>query len=307
MSSSNSIGRYAPSPTGDLHLGNLRTALLAWLHARLQNGKFLLRIEDLDAARVVKGSADKILADLEWLGIDWDGPVVYQSQRTALYEQALHRLELQELVYPCFCSRRDIQMAASAPHGRSPVYPGTCAILSTEQILQKSRHKTPALRIRVGDTEVEYSDGVLGQQQEVLKSGAGDFVIKRADGVFAYQLAVVVDDQDQQITDVVRGADLADSVARQLYLAVKLAPHTAPIRYWHVALMRDAQNRRMAKRDGSQSATAWRRENTGVENLIGLFAAQLGLLPGHQALTAIELLETLDLPQFTEALQRTSR
>ena len=238
-------GRYAPSPTGDLHLGNLRTALLAWLQARLCGGRFLLRIEDLDTPRVVAGSADKILADLAWLGLDWDGEVVFQSQRSALYQLAIDELSRQDLIYPCFCSRKDIQQAASAPHMPSGVYPRTCFGLSSEEINDRARTKNPALRIKV---------------EADLEATCGDFIVKRADQLFAYQLAVVVDDLEQQVTHVVRGQDLFDSTERQQYLARLLQPlslqqNIMPINYHHVPLLCDASGQRLAKRDGSMSAS----------------------------------------------------
>ena len=273
-------GRYAPSPTGDLHLGNLRTALLAWLHARLNKGRFLLRIEDLDTPRVVDGSVDKILSDLEWLGLDWDGQVVHQSQRHALYESALEQLTEKDLIYPCFCSRKDIQQAASAPHRPTGVYPGTCLRLSQAEIAERAKNKQPALRLRVN------SD---------LREVCGDFVVKRADQLFAYQLAVVVDDLEQGITHVVRGQDLVESTDRQHYLARCLEPTSAPIEYHHVALMNDSTGQRLAKRDGSMGASNWRSEGKSAEQLIGDFAQQLGLIPATHAMSASDLLANADL------------
>jgi len=278
------VGRYAPSPTGDLHLGNIRTALIAWLHARVQGGRFLLRIEDLDLPRVVKGSAEKIIHDLEWLGLDWDGEVVVQSKRNDLYEAALSKLEAKDLVYPCFCSRKDIRQAASAPHaevdGVSAVYAGTCAHLSNVEIATKKKLKEPALRLRVSGSLVD---------------SCGDFVIKRADTLFAYQLAVVVDDLDQGVTEVVRGTDLLESTDRQLYLAKKLQPKVSPINYLHAPLMLDTQGKRMSKRDGSLSITEYRAKGYSAHKLIGELAAGLGLIDQNRALSASELLMEIRL------------
>jgi len=273
-------GRYAPSPTGDLHLGNLRTALLAWLHARLSGGRFLIRMEDLDTPRVVAGSADKILADLEWLGLDWDGEVVYQSHRQILYQQALELLSQQDLVYPCFCSRKDIRQAASAPHTPTGIYPGTCSELSAAEIAERAIAKNPAFRLKV---------------EPALKSTCGDFIVKRADQLFAYQLAVVVDDIEQAVTHVVRGEDLADSTGRQKYLARLLQPNLQSIKYHHVPLLCDSSGNRLAKRDDSMGVSRWCAEGKSAEDLIGDFSVQLGLITANESLTATELLAKTDL------------
>ncbi len=263
------IGRYAPSPTGDLHLGNLRTALVAWLHARCHDGKFLMRIEDIDTPRMVVGSDTRILKDLEWLGLDWDGEVTYQSQRSELYRAAIEDLLAQDMAYPCFCSRKDIRQASSAPHLHLGIYPGTCAQLTPHQVSQKSGLKSPALRVRV---------------PKDLQQLSGDFVMHRADGLFAYQLAVVVDDLDQGITDVVRGKDLADSTARQLFLAKLLSRQDSPTRYHHVPLMQDENGNKMSKRDGSYSAQDWRDNGGTAESLLATFVRSLGLPLGQSTM-----------------------
>ena len=260
---------------------------MAWLHIRLQNGTFLMRMEDLDTPRVVAGSAEKILHDLQWLGLDWDGPVVYQSERRNLYQAALDELSARNLVYPCFCSRKDIQAAASAPHGKLGVYPGTCAKLSEEQRVEKAKHKNPAVRVRVN---------------QALSEECGDFVIKRADNLFAYQLAVVVDDLEQQINQVVRGADLMDSTQRQQYLAGLLASDRAPIEYFHVPLLLDENGRRMSKRDGSKSVSEWRQEGKSAEQLIAYLAFSLGLIDSEQPLDAGELLNRVTMQQLSSIL-----
>ncbi len=277
------VGRYAPSPTGDLHLGNLRTALLAWLQARLQGGRFLLRMEDIDTPRVVVGSADKILRDLEWLGLDWDGEVVFQSRRHHLYRDALSDLRARGLTYPCFCSRKDIQQAASAPHARAGVYPGTCAQLDPAQINDLLGIKQPATRLRVSTA---------------LRHDCGDFVLLRADGLYAYQLAVVVDDLDQGITDVVRGDDLADSTARQLYLAELLKPDAKPISYHHVPLLLDDEGKRMSKRDGSASAQQWRDTGGSAQSLLAHLAYSAGL--------RIRSTKSISMPELVEQLGESS-
>ena len=270
------IGRYAPSPTGALHLGNLRTALLAWLQVRTQGGVFLLRMEDLDLPRVVKGSDKQILHDLEWLGIDWDGEVVYQSQRTDLYQDALNRLSEMELTYPCFCSRKDIQQAASAPHVAPGVYPNVCRDLSKEQCEEKSLSKAPAIRCKV---------------QGDLVNSCGDFVIKRADGLFAYQLAVVVDDLDQGVNQVLRGKDLYDSTPRQRYLASLLEPNKEEINYTHVPLMLDSEGVRLSKRDGSLSVSSYRSKGITPDLLRGELVYGLGWIDQIRTISMDEIMK----------------
>lgn len=273
------VGRYAPSPTGDLHLGNLRTALLAWLHARQQGGQFLLRMEDLDLPRVVDGSADQILRDLRWLGLDWDGPVIYQSKRTDIYQHALNELRRRGQCYACFCSRKDIRLAASAPHSQSGVYPGICRNLPENNHQQKAKSKLPAIRIKLPNP---------------LQYSIGDFVIKRADGLFAYQLAVTVDDLDQGVTEVVRGEDLRDSQSKQLYLASQLNPDVPPIKYLHTPLMLDTQGRKMSKRDGSDSLREWQQSGKTAEQLLAYLAFTLGIVNSLKPISMIELISLID-------------
>ena len=297
------VGRYAPSPTGALHLGNLRTALIAWLHARLQGGTFLLRMEDLDVPRIVDGSADQILRDLEWLGLDWDGEVVYQSTRQSYYQSALESLEQQGLVYECFCSRKDIQQAVSAPHSSTGVYPGTCENLTSLQIDKKSQQKTPSLRLRVQNSKIEFRDGCLDIRKESLAQTVGDFVIKRADGLFAYQLAVIVDDLEQGVSEVVRGADLIDSTLRQIYLAQKLSTKQNSPNYWHVPLMLDRDGKRMSKRDGSESVQSWRDAGGSAEKLLGELSLSLALVSDSSSISSADLLNSLDFEMLSIALQ----
>ena len=216
-----SDGRFAPSPTGSLHVGNLRTALLAWLFARSQSGRFLVRVEDLDAGRVRPEYETEQLADLRALGLDWDGPVVRQSERTPLYAAALERLDAEGLLYPCWCTRAEIREAASAPHGALPegAYPGTCLRLTAaERDARRAGGRPAALRVRADGARVAFEDRVCGPVEGVVD----DFVVRRNDGVCAYNLAVVVDDGEQGIAEVVRGADLLDSTPRQLWLGARL-------------------------------------------------------------------------------------
>ena len=234
-------GRYAPSPTGTLHLGNLRTALLAWLFSRSAGSAFLVRMEDLDAGRVREPFYAEQLADLSALGLDWDGEVVRQSARTALYEQALARLP----TYECFCTRAEIREAVSAPHGPVGHYPGTCRELADAARAARRAQRPAALRVRAGDVRIAFSDRLMGDRSGVVD----DFVVRRADGAAAYNLAVVVDDAAQGVQEVVRGADLLDSTPRQIWLARALGLPEA--RYAHVPLVLGPDGARLAKRHGS--------------------------------------------------------
>jgi glutamyl-tRNA synthetase len=241
-------GRFAPSPTGDLHVGNLRTALLAWLFARSASARFLVRVEDLDAGRVRPGADERQLADLAAIGLDWDGPVVRQSERAAAHAEALGRLEADGRLYECFCTRAEIRAAASAPHGPLPegAYPGTCLrVTAAERAERRAAGREPALRVRAGGARIAYEDRLLGHVEAVVD----DFVVRRNDGAVAYNLAVVVDDAAQGIGEVVRGADLAETTPRQLFLAGLLglpAPAHA-----HVPLVLGPDGARLAKRHGA--------------------------------------------------------
>ncbi|HIZ61233.1 MAG TPA: tRNA glutamyl-Q(34) synthetase GluQRS [Candidatus Gemmiger avistercoris] len=270
-------GRYAPSPSGRMHLGNLLCCLLAWLSAKSKGGQVLLRIEDLDAARCPRRYAEAIVDDLAWLGLAADGPQppVYQSERAAVYQQFYDRLAAKGLVYPCFCSRSQLH-AASAPHRSDGqvVYPGTCRGLTPEEIAEKARRKAPAWRVRVPDEEIAFTDGHLGPYAENLARDCGDFYLRRADGVFAYQLAVVVDDALMGVTEVVRGADLLSSTPRQLWLYRELGLQ-AP-QFYHLPLLLDHEGRRLSKRDGDQSLENLRARYTPQE-IVGRLAFACGL------------------------------
>jgi glutamyl-tRNA synthetase len=248
-------GRFAPSPTGELHLGNARTALLSWLWARSEGGKYFLRVEDIDLPRVRPGMAQQQMEELRWLGIDWDGEPSFQSQRSSLYEEALRKLG--DNVYECFCSRAEIAAVASAPHGNEgPRYPGTCAGLTREQRAARRRTRAPSLRLRVPPGPVKFHDQILGDQEFDTQALVGDFVLRRADGIFAYQLAVVVDDSAMGITQVLRGADLLPSTPRQILLH-RLLGQPEPL-WAHVPLVLGPGGERLSKRDRSLSLSALR-------------------------------------------------
>lgn len=284
-------GRFAPSPTGTLHLGNLRTALLAWLFARSQGARFLLRVEDLDAGRVRPEYEAEQLADLRAIGLDWDGEVVRQSERLDLYADAIGRLGAAGLLYPCYCTRREIREAASAPHGPLPegAYPGTCRDLSAAERAERERAgRPPALRLRAGAATVRFEDRLLGPVEAVVD----DLVIRRNDGAPAYNLAVVVDDAAQHIGEVVRGADLADSTPRQLLLR-RLLGYPAP-RFAHVPLVLGPDGARLAKRHGSVTLAGRRALGETPAQVRGLLAATLGLAGPGETPSMDELLARFD-------------
>ena len=276
------IGRYAPSPTGLLHLGNARTALLAWLQARQARGTLLLRIEDLDPDRSRPEHVQTILEDLGWLGLDFDGPLLRQSQRGALYEDALTKLRAANRVYPCWCSRAEVAAAASAPHAGEdgPVYPGTCAkFLPGSPPPPGKEGRAPAWRFRVEPGVERFVDEVHGPQEQDVAAAVGDFVVRRLDGVAAYQLAVVVDDALSHVNHVLRADDLIQSTFRQLQLYRALG--WPPPSYAHVPLMFGDDGKRMAKRSGAQTVRAYREAGRSSEEVVGALAASVGLGDGR--------------------------
>jgi glutamyl-tRNA synthetase len=271
------VGRYAPSPSGDLHLGNARTALLAWLWARGEGGRMLLRIEDLDPDRSRPEIAERQLDDLAALGLDWDGTPVRQSERGELYARALDRLAAAGLVYPCFCSRADVRAAATAPHGADgATYPGTCRDLDPGESARRiSAGARASLRFRSAD-------------------GSDDHVLRRSDGVVGYQLAVVVDDGDHGVTHVLRGDDLAASTPRQLELWHALGLGAAP-RYLHVPLVVGEDGRRLGKRDGSLTTRSVLASGSSAEELVGWLAWSAGLVPTPAPVRPRDLIGTFDV------------
>jgi glutamyl-tRNA synthetase len=275
-------GRYAPSPTGFLHLGNARTALAAWLHTRNQGGTFILRVEDLDSQRSKSDYIEANIQELRWLGLDWDeGPDVsgtyqpyVQSQRGALYQQVLETLQANGHLFECYLSRKDLQEVAAAPHGKAPVY-GPLERERNEQLKTENKSKSPSLRFRVPDKTVTFTDALAGKRTFNTLDDIGDFIVKRADGEWAYQLAVVVDDIAMNITEIVRGDDLLPSTAAQLLLYEALGA-TSPT-FLHVPLLLDETGERMAKRKGSLTVTALKESGVRPERVVGLLAYTLGL------------------------------
>jgi glutamyl-tRNA synthetase len=281
-------GRFAPSPTGPLHLGNARTALLAWLAARAARGTLVMRVEDLDRPRVRPGMEARLLDELRWLGLGWDeGPDVggrygpyRQSELGGRHQAAVRRLRDAGLAYPCFCSRAEIAAASRAPHGPAddgPRYPGSCRQLAPAEVAKRAAERAPAWRLRVEPGPVAFEDAVHGPCRFDVAAATGDFVVMRADGIAAYQLAVVVDDAAMEITDVVRGDDLLSSTARQLLLYGALGL-PAP-RFAHVPLVVGEDGERLAKRHGAGTLGELREAGVAPEAVIGLLAALCGLAP----------------------------
>jgi glutamyl-tRNA synthetase len=289
-------GRYAPSPSGDLHLGNLRTALLAWLYARCAGGSFVLRIEDLDRPRVRPGATQRMLSDLRWLGLDWDeGPDVggpyapyTQSERLEIYQDYLQRLRNADLIYPCYCTRAEVARVASAPQqgDEGPRYPGTCRHLTMTQRKQhEARGRRPCWRFRVDEERVvTFTDLAAGYTEQHVQQAVGDFIVCRSDGIFAYQFAVVVDDALMHINQVVRGTDLLNSTPRQVLLYEALG---FPIPdFIHVPLMLDEAGKRLAKRVQSTGLEPLRAGGATAAEVVGQLAASCGLVEAGQVISA---------------------
>jgi len=294
-------GRFAPSPTGDVHFGTARTALAAWLAARAAGGAYVMRVEDLDGPRSVPGAEERILEDLRWLGLDWEeGPDVggphapyRQSLRLARYDAAVEQLLAGGHAFRCWCSRAEVARAAAAPHGPAddgPRYPGTCRARTTPP----PRDRRPSVRLRVDAEDVTFVDGVHGPWRENVAAAIGDFVIRRADGIPAYQLAVVVDDAAMGMTDIVRGDDLLGSTGRQLLLYRALG--LEPPRFAHVPLILGADKKRLSKRHGATSVTEYQRQGYLSEAMTN-FLALLGWSPGgdQEIFTHDELVERFTL------------
>jgi len=269
-----------------MHLGNVLAALLSWLSAKQQGGLWRLRIEDLDPQRSRREYADGLMRDLEWLGLTWDGEVVWQSVRTEIYEQYLQKL--QGLTYPCTCTRNEI-LAAQAPHesdGRI-VYPGTCRPKNLYTLHNTPYTNKAATRLIVPDEQIQYNDRIYGPQSVNLATHCGDFIVRRSDGVFAYQLAVVVDDAEMGVTEIVRGRDLLLSAAQQLYL-FRLLGFPEP-QFCHHPLLINEAGQRLCKRDHALALIAMRQHMTAPE-IIGLLAHTMGLTPTRESLTPEQLL-----------------
>ena len=282
-------GRYAPSPTGPLHLGNLRTAMLAWLFARAEGSRFLLRVEDLDLVASSPEHERQQLADLRALGLDWDGPVVRQSERRAAHEAALDDLTLRGLTYPCFCSRREVREASAAPHVLPGTYPGTCRDLTPDEVEARRADGRPAaLRLRASVGAVTIVDRLAGP----ITRPADDIVLRRNDGVPAYHVAVVVDDDDQGVEEVVRGDDLLPATPSQAHLLELLG---RPLPVWaHVPLVLGPDGKRLAKRHGAVTLADRAAAGETAEEVRSRLAASLGLARPTEPVTMGQLVDRFD-------------
>jgi glutamyl-tRNA synthetase len=289
------VGRFAPSPSGEIHLGNARTALLAWLDARARGGRMLLRIEDLDRDRCRPALADGIRRDLDWLGLDWDAETPPQSTRDPSYTAALDTLSERGEVYRCFCTRRELAVA-SAPHGLDAErrYPGTCRTLDAAgRAAQLAAGRRPALRVRMSGEPLEVTDRVHGPLVQRVGKAVGDIVVRRSDGLFAYQLAVVVDDAADGVTDVVRGDDLLWSTPRQVALQRMLGLDTPA--YAHVPLILGPDGARLAKRHGAVTIAGLRDAGATPADIVGRLAASAGLVLEGTVAMPEELVAGFDL------------
>lgn len=289
------VGRFAPTPSGRMHLGNAFSCLVAWLSARSAGGRIVLRIEDLDPRAQDRERARVLMNDLEWLGLDWDEGPFYQSDRAAVYDEAIEKLGELGLTYPCFCTRSELH-AASAPHATDGtyLYAGTCRGLSAEQVAERMASRPAACRLCVPEASdpagtVRFTDLAFGPQEETLAEECGDFLVRRSDGVTAYQLAVVVDDALMGVSEVVRGRDLLGSCARQSYLA-RLLGFTPP-RYGHVPLLTAPGGRRLSKRDQDLDLGALRSRGVAPERVVGILAHASGLIDSKRDVTPAELVD----------------
>lgn len=280
------VGRFAPTPSGRMHLGNVFSALMAWLSVRSVNGRMVLRIEDLDPRAQDRSRAELLMDDLRWLGLDWDEGPFFQSERSEVYREAIEKLASLGLTYPCFCTRSELH-AATAPHASDGtyVYAGTCRNLTPEQIRERSRKRPPATRLRVPEAQdprgtITLDDLVYGRITQVLARDCGDFLVRRSDGVTAYQLAVVVDDALMGVTEVVRGHDLLGSAPRQIYLQ-RLLGYDEPS-YGHVPLLLAGDGRRLSKRDHDLDMGVLRDRGLAPGQILGSLASLVGLAePGE--------------------------
>jgi glutamyl-tRNA synthetase len=291
--------RLAPSPTGALHLGNARTFLVNWLLARRNGSRILLRIEDLDGPRVKAGVDRLLIDDLKFLGLDWDEGPIYQSERTGAYRAAIDSLLERKLAYPCICSRREVEFAASAPHAEdgAAIYPGTCrGRFSSVEDAAKEAGRAPAIRFAAADENVEFVDRFAGRQMMNVARQLGDFVIAKADGTAAYQLAVVVDDIAGGITEIVRGGDLLDSTFRQILIYRALGAKEHMPSYVHLPLVVGSDGRRLAKRHGDTRIATYRDLGVGRARILGLLARWCGMAGEKEGIDdPHQLIDRIDL------------
>ena len=291
------VGRLAPSPSARMHAGNIFSSLIAWLSAKRAGGRIILRIEDLDRQRCKREFSETIMRDYERLGLLWDNEdILWQGDRTQAYEEAFDRLNESGLLYRCFCSRADLH-AASAPHrGEKFIYAGTCRNLTAREQQEHAKRRSPAWRIKVDSAStITFVDRFQGPVTQLLSRDCGDYIVRRSDGIFAYQLAVVVDDLAQGITQVIRGADLLDSTPQQIWLRGLLDPSAPPCEFGHVPLFVDSKGRRLSKRDEDANLDGLLARFGSVEALYGVIAEAAGLVPSSNPISLPELLEAANL------------
>lgn len=291
-------GRFAPTPSGFLHLGNIFSMLLAYLYAKSNGGSIVLRIEDLDPQRCTRERADALAKDLEWLGLDWDEGAYansdshnyFQSQRSSIYDSYFTKLLQQDLIYPCFCTRNELH-AASAPHLSDGLllYNGACSRLTKQEQAIKLKLRKPSYRLRVNENPISFQDGHYGWQSYNLAADSGDFIIRRSDGIYAYQLAVVIDDALMGVNQVVRGWDLLSSTPRQLYL-YKLLKLPTPT-FTHIPLLTAPDGRRLAKRDGDTELRVLKEKIGSSQPIIGYLAFLAGQLAKPEPLTVQDIVK----------------
>ena len=295
------LTRLAPSPTGALHLGNARTFLVNWLLARKRGWEIVVRIEDLDGPRIKRGADAQLMEDLRWLGLDWDAGPVYQSGRMKIYDDAVRQLLSNHQAYPCVCSRKEVETAASAPHSEdgAAIYPGTCRDrFDSLESARKLNKKATAVRFRVDENPIEFKDQFAGPQRFDPPRQLGDFVIAKADGTPAYQLAVVVDDADMQVSDVVRGDDLLDSTPRQIMLYRALGLEKSIPAYWHLPLIVGRDGRRLAKRHGDTRLAHYREMGVPACRIVSLLASWSGIENPPERLHPKDLVDSFRLEKL---------
>lgn len=286
------IGRFAPTPSGRLHLGNVLCCLLAYLSARSKGGKFLLRIEDVDIPRCPKKLSDQCIEDLSFLGFTFDEPPLFQSGRSEIYQSYFDHLNDLGCVYPCFCTRAQLH-AAQAPNlgDHEPVYAGTCAHLTADEIAERRKTRSPAMRLRVPDKTVSVLDGHYGAFSENLAHDCGDYIIRRSDGLWGYQLAVVIDDALTGVNEVVRGRDILFSTPRQIELFETLG--FVPPSFYHIPLLTDCHGRRLAKRDKDLDLTTLSKVMS-PEQILGMLAYSCGVIEENRPASLDELTKCFD-------------
>lgn len=296
------LTRLAPSPTGALHLGNARTFLANWLLARQRGWRVLLRIEDLDGPRVKPSSAAELITDLRWLGIDWDEGPIFQSTRLPIYTGAVDQLMRLGLAYACICTRKEVESAASAPHAEdgAPVYPGTCRGRFTSAAHAADvAGRAPAIRFETADRKIEWTDSFAGAQQCNVARQLGDFVIAKADGTPAYQLAVVIDDLSANVTHIIRGDDLLDSTPRQILLYQAFGQESRVPQYYHLPLVVGPDGYRLAKRHGDSRLSFYRSQGVPAARILGLLARWCGIPAEDDIVSIASLIDRFDLAKMS--------